>query len=185
MLKLVGSNQHVFISNCHYSMADVKTEGLKSVDNITSTNPTVNARTDKMTVEKRVCQSPVTKNKSTVKEGSDEAPLATPAQLKVAPGNNAPPSPKKSDSKNSPTLKSSSGVQPKTPVQQQQQQQAGKVKVNPWHKNSPAPSSGGTVKKPPAPEGADIGTTSSGSSSPKEDSSKNIQIPKDGVSCIM
>lgn len=166
-------------------MADVKTESLKSVDiNITSTKPTaVNLRTEKMTVEKQVGQSPNSKNKtSTVKEGGEDAP----AQLKVAPGNNTPSSPKKSDPKNSPTLKSS-GVQPKTPVQQQQQQ--GKVKVNPWHKNSPAPSGGGSVvKKAPAglaPEGTDAGASSSGSSSPKEDPSKCIQIPRDGVCCVM
>lgn len=168
-------------------MADVKTESLKAVENNTSTKPT---KTDKMTVEKQVGQSPILKNKGTAKEGiSDETPSVTPppTQPQVAPGN-PPTSPKKSDPKNSPTSKSSSGIQPpKTPVQQQQQQ--GKVKVNPWHKNSPAaPSNGGVSRKGSAslaPEGSDMGASKSGSSSPQEDSSKSIQIPREGVCCMM
>lgn len=151
-------------------MADVKTESLKAVDNNISTKPTINVRTDKMTVEKQVVQPAVLKNKSTVK--SDDTPSVTQAQLKAAPGN-APPSPKKSDS---PIL---TGLLPKTPVQQQ-----GKVKVNPWHKTA-APGSGGVGKKGSAPEGSDAGTSSSGSTSPKEDTSKSIQIPIDEVCCMV
>lgn len=170
-------------------MAGVKTESLK--DNITSTKPTVNTRTEKMTVEKQVGQSPLLKNKSTPKESSSDSTSATQTQQQTAPGN-APPSPKKSDSKSSPPLRSSSGNQPpKTPVQQQpqHQQQQGKVKVNPWHKNSPAaPTSGGISKKGSSSvtsDGSTVGTTKSGSTSPKEDPSQSIQIPRDGVCCMV
>ena len=168
-------------------MAGVKTESLKAVDNITSNKPTVNSRTEKMTVEKQVGQSPLLKNKSTPKEGNNDSTSATQSQQQTAPGN-TPLSPKKSDSKNSPPLRSSSGNQPpKTPVQQQQQQ--GKVKVNPWHKNSPAPpTSGGVSKKGSSSltsDGSTAGTTKSGSTSPKEDPSQSIQIPRDGVCCIV
>lgn len=163
-------------------MADVKTESLKPVDNA-STKSIANISNEKMTVEKQLGQPIASKNKNTntVKENSDEGPLVSPAQLKVASGNNAPSSPKKSDSKNSPTSKSPSSVQPKTtPVQQQ-----GKNKVNPWHKNSATTgSSGGAVAKKAsavAPEGTEKAGSNSGSSSPKEDPSKSIKIPGDEV----
>lgn len=163
-------------------MADVKTEGLKAVDNSTITVNVSN--NDKMTVEKQAGHPSASKNKTTsVKESSHEAPSVTPAQLKVASGNSAPTSPQKSDSKNSPTP---SGVQPpKTPVQQQV-----KSKVNPWHKNSSSVTgtSGGVAKKGSGltPEGGDKGGSSSGSSPPTEDSnwSRSIKIPKDEVCCI-
>lgn len=162
-------------------MADVKTESLKPVDN-TSTKSIANISNEKMTVEKQLGHPIASKNKntSTVKESSDEAPLVSPAQLKVASGNNAPSSPKKSDSKNSPTSKSPSGVQPRTTQVQQQ----GKNKMNPWHKNSATTGSGGGVAKKAsavAPEGTEKAGSNSGSSSPKEDPSKSIIIPGDEV----
>lgn len=175
-------NVFVSISTVTYIMADVKTESLKAVDNNTSTIP---VKTEKMTVEKQLGQPPVSKNKNTVKEGTEEAHSGTQAQLKVASGNSAPASPKKSDPKNSPTSKVPSGsVPPKT--QQQQQQQLGKLKVNPWHKNSATPASGSVVKKGAglATEGNEKDADNSESSSPKEDTSKSIKIPRDEVCCM-
>lgn len=164
-------------------MADVKTESLKILD--TNTKPTFSTNSsDKMTVDKQPGQPSASKNKTTVKESSHEAPSISPTQLKVASGNNAPASPKKPDSKNSPTSRvPPTGVQPRTQVQQH-----GKSKVNPWHKNS-SPTTGTVPKKGPglAPEGGDKSGSGLGSSPPKEDlnSSKSIRIPKEEVWVIV
>ncbi len=147
-------------------MADVKTESLKAVDNITK--PLVSTSTSNnsnMTVEKLPGHQPVSKNKTAVKESSSET-------------QNAPTSPKKSDARNSPTTKTPSGPQP--PKQQSQQQ--AKSKGNPWHKN-PSPTVATTGGKK-APEGGENSSSGAGSSSPPQEdlgSSRSIRIPKDEV----
>lgn len=148
---------------CDYSMADVKTESLKAVDNIT--NPLVSTSSNsKMTVEKLPGQQPITKNKTAVKESSEES-------------QSQPTSPKKTDPKTSP-----SGPQPPKSQTQQQQQQQAKSKGNPWHKNpSPTVSASGGKK---APEGGEVTSAAPGSSSPPQEeshTSKSIRIPKDEV----
>ena len=149
-------------------MADVKTESLKAVDNIT--NPLVSTSSNsKMTVEKAPGQQPIAKNKTAVKESSEEA-------------QSEPTSPRKNDSKNSPMSKTPSGPQP-SKSQAQQQQQA-KSKGNPWHKNpSPTVSASGGKK---APEGGEVTGAAPGSASPPQEephTSKSIRIPKDEV-CV-
>ena len=161
-------------------MASVKTEHLKTIDTDTS-NTSTNTSNEKMTVDKQSGHLPTaSKDRTTIKNSSNEAPTVPPAHLKVASGNNVPTSPKKNDVKNSPTSKDPTSIQSK-PQSQQQQQQQQKSKVNPWHKNpSPTSSSGGTKKAVNVPP---EGGNKVGIDSPTKDdsSSKSIRIPRDEV----
>ncbi len=161
-------------------MADVKSESLKNITSL-ATNTNIES-TEKMTVEKQLVNPPpASKNRTIIKDSNDEAPTVSPTQLKVASGNNAPVSPKKSDSKNSPTSKAPSGTQFKLSTQQT------KNKGNPWYKNpSPTTSASGNPKKSSnlSPEGGDkTAGDSGGPAASKEDvSSQSIRIPQDEVS---
>lgn len=169
-------------------MADVRTEGLNTADTSTS-NLTPN---QKMTVEKLTGQTgpPASKNRTTQAKGSSnssnsEASTVSPTQLKVAPGNNPPVSPKKNDPKTSPTSKASggAGVQPQPRLQAQQ---VSKNKGNPWHKNPMPPSSGAGSKKgtTSSPEAKAINETASSTQTRDGVPSKSISIPKDQV-CVV
>lgn len=163
-------------------MADVKTDSLntpsKSVPSATSVN--------KMTVEKQTTQTQqsATKNRTSQSKGSlsSEAPSVTPAQLRVASGNNSPASPKKIDPKGAPIVisQAASGGHPRS----QQQQPGGKNKGNPWHKPSPPSAGSGPLKKTStSPEGKAANEMPSSSVQVQDGgfSSKSISIPKDKV----
>ena len=161
-------------------MADVRTEGLNTTDTSTS-NPT---HSKNMTVEKQTGQSNriSSKNRTTQAEGgSGGATTASPTQLKVALGSNPPISPKKNDSKTSPTARAS-GV---AGVQQQPRslsQQVPKNKGNPWHK-TPTPASGGSDNKKQSNSSPEVRAENDSATPQIRDSitTKSISIPKDQV----
>ena len=157
-------------------MADVKTESLNT-PNKSSSSTLIN----KMTVEKQASQAnhPSTSKSRTIQSKgshSSEAPSVTPAQQRMASGNNSPVSPKKIDSKVSP--QGGSGIHGRS--------QSSKSKSNPWHKPSPPNASSGSGKgrQSTSPESKVAAEVPSTAVQVPESavSSRSITIPKDQVS---